>query len=329
MRIFLMNSRNLKVVLMFLIIMALMACCCVFFAMMVGMSENIDTNKLSSTVITQGNKEETIVIIPVNGVITDQSVTDFWGNESPSMAQDIIQQIDNAQHDKNVRAILLQVNSPGGEVFASKSIYNKLKEFKSSGKTLVVQMQDMAASGGYFISAPADEIIASEVTTTGSIGVIVSGIDSEGFYEKLGLREYSVVNSKGSMKTLEGLDDENSEAYKILQSILDDVYDNFTEVVAEGRGLPINQVIQLADGRIYSGRQAKELNLVDTLGEDKTAREVVERRAGLSNPRYITYTTNSSPFSFYSMSLKRILLPNLYVMETLKPGISVEYLLKV
>lgn len=292
------------------------------------MPETFD-NGFSTNVVQPGDSTQTVVMIPVDGVITSQRQTDIWGSESLSMTEEIIQKIDTAQHDDKVKAVILQVNSPGGEAFASKSIYNKLKDFKSSGKTLVVQMQDAAASGGYYISVPADEIVASTITTTGSIGVIVSGVDFEGLYEKLGIKEFTIVNSEGNLKVLEGLDDETSESHQILQSILDDVYDDFVTAVAEGRTMSKTQVTELADGRIYSGKQAHELGLVDTLGELETAKQATENRAGLSNPQYVTYQTNTSPFSFYSLSLKKVLFPELAAAETKKPGISVQYLMKI
>jgi len=291
------------------------------------MSENLDNGPTTTTLI-PGNEMETVAIIEVNEVITDQKETDIWGNTVPSMSEVLIEKINAAQEDDNVKAILLQVNTPGGGAFASKVIYNELKDFRASGKVLVVQMLDTAASGGYFISAPADEIVASNLTMTGSIGVIMSGMDFTELYEKLGIKEIAVVNTEGNLKASKGLEDETSEAYKVLQSVLDDTYDDFVSVVAEGRNMPKSQVIELADGRVYSGKQAKELGLVDTIGEFDTAKEAVVRLAGLSNPRYITYETSTSPFSFYSLSLKRILFPELYVMESKKPGISIQYLME-
>lgn len=323
-----MNNKTLKILLLSLIMLGLLLCCCVFFVTLATMPETFD-NGFSTNVVQPGDSTQTVVMIPVDGVITSQRQTDIWGSESLSMTEEIIQKIDTAQHDDKVKAVILQVNSPGGEAFASKSIYNKLKDFKSSGKTLVVQMQDAAASGGYYISVPADEIVASTITTTGSIGVIVSGVDFEGLYEKLGIKEFTIVNSEGNLKVLEGLDDETSESHQILQSILDDVYDDFVTAVAEGRTMSKTQVTELADGRIYSGKQAHELGLVDTLGELETAKQATENRAGLSNPQYVTYQTNTSPFSFYSLSLKKVLFPELAAAETKKPGISVQYLMKI
>lgn len=322
-----MSNRTLKVLLSCFIIFLLIACCCLFFAGLTSLPATMDKD-LTKNVVQLGDETQTVAIIEVNGIITNQSITDIWGEESPSMAEEILQKITAAENDDDVKAILLQVNSPGGEALASKIIHNRLNDFKSSGKTLVVQMQDVAASGGYLISVAADEIVASNITTTGSIGVMVTGTDFTGLYEKLGIKEYTVVNSEGDLKILQGIDDENSESHKILQSILDDVYDDFVDVVASGRNMSKSEVTRYADGRIYSGKQAKEIGLVDTLGEFETAKQSVSTLAGLDNPRYITYSTPENPFSLYSLSLKKILFPELAVSETKKPGITVEYLMR-
>lgn len=322
-----MSKRTLKVLLSCFVIFLLVACCCVFFAGLSYLPATVD-NGLTTNVVQPGDETQTVAIIEVNGVITNQTLTDIWGQESPSMTDEILQKINAAEKDDNVKAILMQVNSPGGEALASKIIHNRLNDFKSSGKTLVVQMQDIAASGGYLISVPADEIVASNITTTGSIGVIVSGVDFAGLYEKLGIREFTVVNTEGDLKVLQGLGDESSESHKILKSILDDVYDDFVNIVAQGRNMTKSQVREHADGRIYSGKQAKDIGLVDTLGEMETAQQSVSTLAGLDNPRYITYSTPENPFSLYSLSLKKILFPELAAVEAKKPGITVEYLMK-
>lgn len=325
-----MTKSLLKILVVFIVLVILLVCCCTFFLFIASTLPQGDYGKdISTTVVENGDITETVAIIPVEGVITNQQQIDIWGEKTPSMAENIVSKIDMAQNDSNVKAVVLQVNSPGGEVFATKLIYNKLKEFKSTGKTLVVQMKDMAASGGYYVSVPADKIIASNITTTGSIGVIVSGVDYEGLYEKLGITEYNVVNSQGNLKVLENLKDKNSESYKVLQSILDDVYDDFVNNVAEGRHMSKYQVTTLADGRIYSGKQAQENGLIDILGEFDTVKQTTEDLANLTNPHYVTYKVRTSPFSLYGLSLKKILFPELSTLETKTPGITLQYLLKI
>lgn len=322
-----MKSNKLVLFLIIFSFLALLVCCCIF--MFTLSSVPTLENNYSSEVITKGDETQTIAVIEVNGIISSQKQVDLWGNETIDMATEIINKIDQAQNDDTVKALLLKVNSPGGEAYASKLIHNKLVEFKETEKPLVALMQDTAASGGYMVSVPADEIVASEITTTGSIGVIVTGTDFEELYKKLGIQEYTIQNSEGDMKVLEDLNDKDSESYKILQSILDDVYDDFVQMVANGRNMSKDEVIEIADGRIYSGKQAKELDLVDELGEEKEAINLVARLANLENPNIIKYESNDSPFSLYSMSIKKILFPELSAIESKKPGLSVQYLMKI
>lgn len=317
-------------VILFLIILSfftLLICCCVF--MFTLSSVPLDENNYSSQTLQSGDETQTVAVVEINGIISSQKQIDLWGNETPDMANEIINQIDQAQDDENVKAMLLKVDSPGGEAYASKLIHNKLIEFKESGKPIVALMQNTAASGGYMVSAPADKIVASEISTTGSIGVIVTGTDFEELYKKLGIQEFTVINSEGDMKVLENLEDKESESYQILQGILDDVYNDFVEIVANGRGMTRAEVIEIADGRIYSGKQAKDLGLVDELGEEKEAFDLVTSLANLDNPNYIRYENEGNPFSLYSMSLKKILFPELSAVESKKPGLSVQYLMKI
>lgn len=323
-----MRSRKFSVFVIILVLLSVLACCCIASATFAGIAQTGD-NLFRTTIVDSGNQTETVAIIKVEGVITSQAAVDIWGNETPDMASEIIKKIDKAEQDDNVKAILLEVNSPGGEAYASKLIYNRLVEFKESGKTLVVLMKDTAASGGYFVSAPADEIVASTITTTGSIGVLVNGTDFSELYKKIGITEYTVINTNGELKVLDGLENKDSEAYKVLQGILDDVYDDFVDAVAKGRHKTKEEIIAVADGRVYSGKQAKELGLVDTLGEVSTAKAKVKELANLADPNFVIYEDKNNPLSLYSLSLKRVLFPELAAVESKKPGISIQYLMKI
>ena len=317
-------------VILFLIVFsffALLICCCVF--MFTISSVPLDENNYSTQIVKSGDETQTVAIVEIDGIISSQKQVDLWGNETPDMASDIINKIEQAQNDESIKALLIKVNSPGGEAYASKLIHNKLVEFKETGKPLVALMQDTAASGGYMVSVPADEIVASEITTTGSIGVIVTGTDFDEFYKKIGIQQYTIINSEGNMKVLENLEDKESESYKILQGILDDVYDDFVVMVANGRNMTNAEVTEIADGRIYSGKQAKDLGLVDELGEEKEAFDLVASLANLDNPNFVRYENDGNPFSLYSVSLKKILFPELAAVESKMPGLSVQYLMKI
>lgn len=323
------NMKRNKAILILIIFsfFALLICCCVF--MFALSSVPVDENQYSSQVVQSGDETQTVAIVEVKDVISRQKTTDMWGNETPDMTSEIIKKIDQAQNDDLVKALLLEVDSPGGDVYASKLIYNKVVEFKETGKPVVAFMQDTAASGGYMVSAPADQIVASEVTVTGSIGVIASYVDYEELFDKVGLEQVNIVNTEGKNKAGEDLKDKESEAYILYQGILDDIYDEFIEIVADGRGMTKEEVIELADGRVYTGTQAIENGLIDELGEDKEAYDLIASLASLNNPNFIRYENEDNPFSLYSMSLKNILFPELSAIESKKPGLTVQYLMKI
>ena len=323
-----MNKKKILVLIFSFITLLLLLCCCITLFFGESLSKNLDTS-MDEKVLKDGSPDQGVAVIRIEGIISSQGQTDFLGNETPDMTSTTIRKIEKAKNDPNIKAVLLEVDSPGGEAYASKLIYNKLLELKEADKKLVVLMKSTAASGGYLISAPADHIVASSMTTTGSLGVIVTGTDFEGLYQKLGITEFHVVNSQGNLKLLEGLDNKESESYKVLQSILDDVYDDFVSIVAQGRGLTVEETKKIADGRIYSGKQAKDLGLVDSIGELDAAEDAIKATASLDEPNYVLYEDKTDSFSLYSLSLKRLIFPELATLEEKQPGLSIQYLMKI
>ena len=149
--------------------------------------------------------------------------------------------------------ILLRVDSPGGTVYESEELYRKLVAYKEeTGRPVWTYMEHYAASGGYYISAPSDKIYANPNTTTGSIGVIMSGYDMSGLYEKLGIRSVSITSGKN--KDMSKLTEEQIAIY---QSSVDESFDRFVEIVADGRKMTEETVREIADGRTYTAKQAK------------------------------------------------------------------------
>ncbi|MFQ5493052.1 MAG: signal peptide peptidase SppA [Candidatus Dojkabacteria bacterium] len=301
-----------KVVLAIVVVVTLLAilafCCFLAFSMYAVLEEGYVSGVETTTLFT-GDASQKIAVIDIDEVITSTEVSDIWGNTGPDMATSVISLIERARRDDSVKAILLRVNTPGGEVYATRRIYNKIQDFRDEGKTLVVLMEDVAASGGYYVSAPADHIVASEMTLTGSIGVIFSQLDITGLYEKLGVQEIKISNTDGNLKVLEDLDDRESKGYKLLQTVADDYYDNFISVVTDGRGLTAEEVIPLADGRVYSGKQAMDNGLVDSLGEQEQAIEKIMEIAGLDDPAIIRYDAQENSFNTLSLKLANLLNP--------------------
>ncbi len=303
-------SKKLVVTIMLLVIFfAVSSLCCLFAYLMITLTSGGYFNGVQRTSIKGGNTNQTVAVIDIREVISSQQTSDILGNKTADMATRTIAKLQNAVDDDNIKAVLLRMNTPGGEVYATREIYNKIQEVRQKGKKVVVLMEDETASGGYYIAAGSDHIVASEMTLTGSIGVIFDSLDLTGLYEKVGIKQIDVTNSKGTLKVLKDLDKTDSEGYKLLQGLADDYYDNFVGVVAQGRNLTKDQVKALADGRVYSGKQALANHLVDELGEYDVAVEAVKKVAGLDNPNMILLEDQQNSFSGFGMTLLNYLNP--------------------
>ena len=217
-----------------------------------------------------------VAIVRVEGPISLAS-GNTWLLSTSATDRRVIADLHKAEADPSVAAILLYVNSPGGSVVASDEIYRAVKGCK---KPVVAYFAEVAASGGYYISCGAKRIVAHPDTMTGSIGVISEIVMAKGLLDKLGVTVETVKSgpAKDMGSPARPLTPEERE---ILQGLIDEAYQNFVDVVAAGRNLPREQVLRLADGRVYSGRQALELGLVDQLGSMDDAVMAAGGLAGL------------------------------------------------
>ena len=221
-----------------------------------------------------------IAQIDLEGVITSSSVESFLGSGGDSMVTQLAKDLKRAREDASVKAVVLRINSPGGEVTAADTIYHHVK-LTAEVKPVVVYMDSMAASGGYYVACAANEIIANRTTMTGSIGVIISTMSYHTLFTKLGLE--SVVFTSGKFKdTLSGSRPMRPEEQELIQSMVNQTYERFLEVVKAGRPkVPEDKLrASLADGRIISGQDALANQLVDANGylEDahRRARELAK-----------------------------------------------------
>ncbi len=243
---------------------------------------------LASLVTGEGlGRGEAVAIVRVEGIILSGSPpASPFGSDGGAYSERIIEHLDRAQEDASVKAIVLRVNSPGGSVVASDEIYQKMLEVE---KPIVVSMGELAASGGYYISAPADLIVANPATLTGSIGVITQVPNLEELMEKIGV-EVVVIKSGAHKDEGSPFREMTEEEKAIWQAIIDEAYDQFVTIVAEGRDLPEEKVREIADGRVYTGKQAMKLGLVDELGN---LPEAIDRAAELGGiegePRLVEY----------------------------------------
>jgi len=236
--------------------------------------------------------EDAVAVVRVEGVIVSGKEAD-WSLSSTDNAysESIVERLERAEQDPSVKAIVLRVNSPGGGIVATDEIYSALTEIE---KPVVVSMGEMAASGGYYISCAAQEILANPATLTGSIGVISTVPNFEGLLDKVGI-EMLVIKS-GTMKDeLSPYRQPTEEEIAHWQGITDEAYEQFLGVVVEGRDLHPDEARELADGRVYTGRQALELGLVDQLGNLPEAVQLAAELGGIEGkPRVIEYQRTPS-----------------------------------
>ncbi len=207
-----------------------------------------------------GHLENAVGIIYVDGVIAAGD----GGLFSPGGADRLQEDLRRAQDD-HTRALVIRINSPGGSAAASQEVFQEIERVRDKGKVVVVSMADVAASGGYMIACAADHIIASPASVTGSIGTIINASHAEGLYELLGI-EYEVIKSGPYKDALNPGRSLTEEERFFFQEMIDDIYNQFVDLVAERRSLDREEVLTLADGRILTGQQALEAGLVDQLG---------------------------------------------------------------
>lgn len=204
-------------------------------------------------------REDHISVLYIEGTIGEDS-SDGYNHEW------VLDRIEDAINNSNNKGLILFLNTPGGSVYETDEIYLKLREYQDTGRPLYSAMGSMAASGGYYISASADKIIANRNCWTGSIGVTAGTVfDISGFLEKYGIKTVTITagENKAMGSMTQPLTQEQREIY---QSLVDEAYDQFTQIVAEGRGMNIKTVRKLADGRVYTAKQALENGLVDQIG---------------------------------------------------------------
>lgn len=248
---------------------------------------------------------EKVALIRVTGVIID--------------SEDVIDEIKEYAKDPSIKAIVLRVDSPGGAVAPSQEIHEEILKVKQN-KKVVVSMGTVAASGGYYIAAPADKIVANAGTLTGSIGVIMELPNIEGLMKKIGV-ETQIVKSGRHKDMASVFRSLTPEEKQILQSVLDDVHNQFINAVSEGRGIKLEDIKNIADGRIFTGRMAKDIGLVDELGNLQDAIMLAGKLTGIKGePKVVTKKEELSLFNLLKGQLPENLIGNVF------SGIQLKYL---
>ena len=245
-----------------------------------------------------------IAIVEIKGMITGSRVT--------------VRQLRGFQHNPKVKGIILRIDSPGGAVGPSQEIYNAVTRIrKEGGKKIYASLGSVAASGGYYIASAAETIFANPGTLTGSIGVIMAFSNIQELIEKIGIRP-EVIKSGKFKDAGSPVRPISSKERKLLQNLVDDVHQQFVEDVAKGRNLPIQDVQRLADGRVYTGRQAFKLKMVDHMGGLQDAIDLLATQAGIEGTPQIVQEEEKMPFMDWL--LQSAIKKNL--TQTLSPHIA-------
>lgn len=250
---------------------------------MIGISSDI-----KEEVREKGTSPDKIAVLRLDGVIMDGGAGSLLAGSAYDH-QRFLKQLEHAGEDPSVKGVVLRVNTPGGGVVESAEIAEKVMELQTEHKKPVyISMASTAASGGYYISAPATKIIAHPSTLTGSIGVIVESFNYSEFAKKHGLDTNTITSGKHKdiLSPSRKMTDEERD---IMQSIVDDMYEEFVQVIVDGRDMPEKEVKQLADGRVYSGNQAKELQLVDELGSLDDTISILKKDYQLKGAQVVEY----------------------------------------
>ena len=216
---------------------------------------------------------EKVGVVEIQGVISD--------------AKPIVSQLKKFRKNEAIKAIVLRIDSPGGGVGPSQEIYSEVKK-TTAEKKVVASMGAIAASGGYYIAAAADHVMANPGTITGSIGVVMEFANVEELFKKIGLSAY-VIKSGEYKDVGSPLRKMTPKERKLLQGFIDNVYEQFVKAVAEGRQMPEKEVRAIADGRIFSGEQAHQLGLLDSLGSMEDAIALAARLGGIEGEPSVVY----------------------------------------
>ncbi len=231
-----------------------------------------------------------IAVVPIRGIISD--------------SKSVVEQLKKYGKDNRVKAIILRIDSPGGGTAASQEIYREVQRTVSK-KKVVVSMGNVAASGGYYVALAADKIVANPATLTGSIGVILDVPNFKELLKKIGVSRETVKS--GPYKDIGSpVREMTPEERRLLQGVIDNVYQQFVAVVVKGRKLSREQVERIADGRVFTGEQAKRLGLIDELGSFEDTVDLTKKLVGLSGEVKLIYPEKKH-FSLWNLIFKELL----------------------
>lgn len=244
--------------------------------------------------LTGGQSRRRIAVVDIEGqIVAGENGSSIFGNVVAG-SETIMSQIRKAAADRSIKGLILKINSPGGSSPASEAIYREVLRFREqTGKPVLAVMGDVAASGGFYIAVGADEIYANPATITGSIGVIMQFANYEDLYQKYGV-EMTTIKS-GKYKDIgDSARELTREEHEMLQLIVNQIYQRFVRAVVSGRMLTEERVLELAQGQIYTGIQAKKLGLIDYLGNFYDAVDYFSNKINIKGKPLLVYYTETS-----------------------------------
>ncbi|MCM3611485.1 signal peptide peptidase SppA [Planococcus sp. MERTA32b] len=265
-----------------------------------------ESNQFEETVIEQGSANSRIAVLEVDGAIQDTGEASPLFGTAGYNHDFFMSQLEQIKEDDSVKAVMLTINSPGGGVVESAEIYDKITEIQEeTGKPFYVSMEAMAASGGYYIAAPADKIFVNKETLTGSIGVIMQSVNYGELAERYGV-DFVTIKSGPYKDIMSPTRDMTEEERELLQEMLNDSYQNFVDIIVEGRDMPEEEVRAVADGRILNGRQAVEANLADDFGYEEDVIAALRNDFELTDAQVFKYGVSQSWGSLLNVKVQSL-----------------------
>ncbi|HZW67683.1 MAG TPA: signal peptide peptidase SppA [Pseudogracilibacillus sp.] len=254
--------------------------------------------------VREGDPTSKIAIVNLDGAIMDLGPQGIFGAGYDH--DQLLLQLEQAFTDEFVEGVILQVNSPGGGVHETAEIHRLIVELQEEyEKPLYVSMGGMAASGGYYVAATADKIFAEATTLTGSIGVIMESLNYAGLAEEYGIK-FNTIKSGKHKDIMSPSREMTAEEREIMQSMIDEMYDEFVRVIVDGRQLDEKTVRKIGDGRIYTGKQAQEVSLVDEIGSLDDTIDNLMSDYELDGSAVVTYSSDLSFLALISTSVQNL-----------------------
>lgn len=270
-----------------------------------------------------GEGKDKVLVVDISGIIRGgERGSGLSGRTKPSLVANVQEALERARADKAVRALVLRINSPGGGVTASDTLFHEIRAFReSSGIPVVAHIMDMGTSGAYYAALAADAITAQPTSVNGSIGVIMYRVDATGLMEKVGIRTAEIVSGerKGMGSPFRPMTDDER---RMFQGFIDSLHRRFTLHVAESRKLPEATVRALADGRVFTSADAQAAGLIDAVGYLEGAIDLAKSKAGIKNATIVMYRRPGE----YRSSIYSMQFFNLDLGELADPGARFLYL---